>query len=148
MDTIEIFSREDFAAIRTQWLAHLGPERKNSTWPLNALLYTLIKGKNPRKAFSPIKNPARLERVAREHRADAWKSLDDAALHLKNSLKNIQYIRAVKAGFTEARGFMDGFYKKQPSQLKFGTYEFNLSDAQIEYLLAKIEGIKFINNSL
>ena len=142
-NTIEIFSREDFAAIRTQWLAHLGPERKNFTWPPNSLLYALIKGKNPRKVFSPITNPARLERVLREHNAGPWRALNDAASSLKHSLLHIRKVRDAKAGLIPVHGIQYAEYlKKQSSQMDFGKHEFNLSDAQIEYLLSKIEEIK------
>lgn len=151
METIKIFSREEHMAIRTQWLAHLGVSRKNSVWPMNCLLYALIRDKNPRKAFSPITNPTRLERVLRENNASAWKALYDCFSALKHALLHVKKIRNAKAGipsegvsiqFTGYQISCVAYLIKQSSQMSFDEYEFNLTDAQIEYLLTKIEDIK------
>jgi hypothetical protein len=59
MEIKEIFNRESFDDIRLAWKKYieLRPEGQNT----NHLLYTLIRGKDPRIAFKPLTNAIKIE---------------------------------------------------------------------------------------
>jgi hypothetical protein len=135
MEIKEIFSREELSRICIAWKAYAATKPEGASE--NHLFYTLVRAKDPLKAFQPLTNPVKIE----NNGGKSYVTLHNILYRLGYKLDH--HLRALDAYANPTE--RNAYLRSNPNNHFYftnGKFDFPLSAEQTNYLLEQVNSWK------